>query len=72
MPSWLASGRGLGNGGGMTVPSPCNQVCVIDPESGYCRGCRRTIDEIAAWAAADDRWKQSVLDMLKQRTVTTS
>ncbi|WP_082594553.1 DUF1289 domain-containing protein [Sphingomonas sp. Root710] len=56
----------------MTVPSPCNQVCVIDPESGYCRGCRRTIDEIAAWAAADDRWKQSVLDMLKQRTVTTS
>jgi len=56
----------------MTVPSPCNQVCVIDAESGYCRGCLRTIDEITAWGSADDRWKRSVLDKLKQRTVRTS
>lgn len=51
----------------MAVPSPCNQICVIDPASGYCRGCRRTIDEIAAWGVSDDRWKQVVLERLKSR-----
>lgn len=56
----------------MSIPSPCNQICVIDPENGYCRGCWRTLDEIAAWAGADDRWKQTVLDKLRQRTVRTS
>ena len=29
------------------VPSPCTRVCVIDPVSGFCRGCLRTLDEIA-------------------------
>lgn len=53
----------------MAVASPCNQICVIDPGSGYCRGCRRTIDEIASWGAADDRWKQAVLDRLKSRPI---
>ncbi len=28
--------------------SPCISVCSLDPR-GYCRGCLRTRDEIAAW-----------------------
>ena len=51
----------------MPVPSPCNSICQIEPASGYCRGCLRTIDEIMAWGTADDRWKRAVLDRLKKR-----
>lgn len=53
----------------MAVASPCNTICEIDPLSGHCLGCRRTLDEIAAWGKADDRWKQSVLEKLKARPI---
>ncbi|TSE29802.1 DUF1289 domain-containing protein [Tepidimonas charontis] len=39
-------------GGG--VPSPCVGVCRIDPATGWCAGCWRTLDEIAAWGGSDD------------------
>ncbi len=29
--------------------SPCQLVCSMDKESGYCFGCGRTQDEIAYW-----------------------
>ena len=37
--------------------SPCVKICVVNPESGLCVGCRRSIDEISRWArmSADDR-----------------
>jgi predicted Fe-S protein YdhL (DUF1289 family) len=37
--------------------SPCIGVCIIDPASGFCRGCARTIGEIAGWLdfSADER-----------------
>ena len=31
------------------VPSPCVQICIIEPEDGLCVGCARTLDEIAGW-----------------------
>lgn len=34
--------------------SPCINVCVLDPASGLCRGCGRTLDEIAQWTQLDD------------------
>ena len=55
----------------MAVPSPCNAICEIDPASGYCRGCLRTIDEIATWGGADDAWKRAVLERLKARALRT-
>jgi predicted Fe-S protein YdhL (DUF1289 family) len=47
--------------------SPCIAVCQIDPATGYCRGCRRTIEEIAGWLAmsAEERWR--VLDEVAKR-----
>ena len=33
------------------VPSPCISVCVMDPASGLCAGCYRTLAEIADWIA---------------------
>ena len=50
-----------------SVPSPCISVCVMDPASGYCIGCRRTIDEIASWSVLTDDDKRAVLAALAQR-----
>jgi predicted Fe-S protein YdhL (DUF1289 family) len=29
--------------------SPCVKICVMDPLSGFCIGCGRTIAEISMW-----------------------
>jgi predicted Fe-S protein YdhL (DUF1289 family) len=42
-------------------------VCTIDPATGWCAGCLRTIDEIAAWGSLDDRAKRAVWKLLPQR-----
>lgn len=31
------------------IPSPCTGICTLDPATGWCRGCARTAEEIAAW-----------------------
>lgn len=49
------------------VLSPCNSVCTIDDGSGWCIGCGRTGDEIAAWTAVDDAGRQAILDRLPER-----
>ena len=36
------------------VMSPCIGICTIDRKSGFCLGCKRTIDEIGRWAMLDD------------------
>ena len=49
------------------VASPCTSVCEIDARSGYCRGCFRTLDEIAAWSVLDAAGKKAVLAALPAR-----
>ena len=49
------------------VASPCNDVCRIDEANGWCVGCWRTIDEIAAWSALDDAAKRALLAELPAR-----
>jgi uncharacterized protein len=49
------------------VASPCISVCVMDASSGYCTGCLRTIDEIAAWGQADEAFKSQVLQRIAER-----
>jgi predicted Fe-S protein YdhL (DUF1289 family) len=53
----------------MTIDSPCIRVCVVEPRCGYCRGCLRTLPEIAAWSRKDDAWKRMVLAQLKTRSI---
>lgn len=50
-----------------SVPSPCIDVCRIDPESGLCTGCLRTLDEIASWGGYTDEEKRAVILALKSR-----
>ena len=39
---------------GCPAPSPCVSVCQMDPASGLCAGCLRSLQEIGAWSALDD------------------
>ncbi|UEM21755.1 DUF1289 domain-containing protein [Skermanella mucosa] len=49
------------------VPSPCTRVCVIDPVSGYCRGCLRTLDEITGWGTKPPGERRAVIAALEER-----
>jgi predicted Fe-S protein YdhL (DUF1289 family) len=42
-------------------------VCILDPATGFCRGCWRTIGEIAGWLDMSDDGKRAVLAALPQR-----
>ena len=57
---------------GAPVPSPCTKVCVLDPKSGYCCGCLRTVDEIAAWPDFSDEEKLALLARLEERRRTAA
>jgi len=46
------------------VPSPCIQICELEAATKTCRGCRRTLDEIAAWASLTNDGKRAVLARL--------
>jgi uncharacterized protein len=49
------------------VPSPCISVCRMNPQTGLCEGCLRTLDEIAAWSRMGDEDKRRVWALLPQR-----
>lgn len=49
------------------VRSPCIQVCRMDPQSNVCRGCLRTLDEIAGWSGYSDDEKREVLALVRER-----
>ncbi len=49
------------------VTSPCIGVCEINPDTGFCRGCLRTIEEIAGWREADARQRETILRRLATR-----
>jgi len=49
------------------VESPCISVCQLDEETGYCTGCWRTRDEIAAWGKASPETRLQILEKLHAR-----
>ena len=51
----------------MSVPSPCISVCRLYPATGWCEGCARSIDEIAAWGRLDDDGRRAVWALLPAR-----
>ena len=49
--------------------SPCVDICRMDRASGWCEGCLRTIDEIAAWSRLDEAGRLAVLQQLPARRI---
>ena len=52
------------------LPSPCVGVCLMDPVSGLCEGCQRTLSEIADWAVAPESKKRVIWQEIKRRRTT--
>lgn len=50
-----------------SVPSPCVGVCAMDAATGWCSGCLRQLDEIAAWSGMDDDAKRTVWCRIRER-----
>jgi len=46
--------------------SPCINVCSLDAQ-GYCRGCYRSLEEIASWSAMEPARQRQVLASLEAR-----
>ncbi|HEY4136519.1 MAG TPA: DUF1289 domain-containing protein [Alphaproteobacteria bacterium] len=49
------------------VESPCVDVCKMDKSSGLCRGCLRTISEIATWKDLSRKRQEALLAELADR-----
>jgi len=49
------------------IKSPCILVCVIDDKTGYCFGCGRTRDEVAAWTQYSDAERDRIMAELPAR-----
>jgi predicted Fe-S protein YdhL (DUF1289 family) len=52
------------------IESPCVKVCVVDPTTGCCIGCYRTLDEIAGWSAMSPEARRQVMADLPARRAT--
>ena len=51
--------------------SPCVKVCVVNPETGLCLGCRRSTDEISRWPRMTVEERRGVLAALPDREAGT-
>jgi predicted Fe-S protein YdhL (DUF1289 family) len=49
------------------IQTPCIKVCTMDPASGLCSGCGRTLDEIARWGTLSDGERDAIMRDLAGR-----
>ncbi|WP_203308637.1 MULTISPECIES: DUF1289 domain-containing protein [Sphingomonas] len=50
-----------------SLASPCVNVCTLDPATGWCRGCGRSIAEISNWSAKPAAERRAILAALPPR-----
>lgn len=50
--------------------SPCIAVCRLDPATGRCVGCGRTIDEIAEWPNLTEAQRAAIVARLRRTDAT--
>ena len=51
----------------MSIETPCIAVCMIDPRTGLCFGCGRTLPEIARWHRIDSAERLAIMEILPAR-----
>ena len=51
----------------MSIATPCIAVCMIDPRTGLCFGCGRTLPEIARWHRIDSAERLAIMAHLPAR-----
>ena len=50
-----------------TDDTPCISICEMDARSQLCKGCGRTLDEIARWGLMQGAERRAVMAELAQR-----
>jgi predicted Fe-S protein YdhL (DUF1289 family) len=50
-----------------SIESPCLKVCAVDPRSGLCLGCGRSLAEIGRWTAFSASDRRRVMAELPRR-----
>ena len=53
------------------LETPCIDICTIDDANGLCKGCYRTIDEIASWATMTAAQRRAIMAVLPERKPVT-
>jgi predicted Fe-S protein YdhL (DUF1289 family) len=61
--------RAVREGAAQPVPSPCLSICRMDASTGWCEGCFRTLEEIAAWGSLDDDARRALWRLIEQRAL---
>jgi predicted Fe-S protein YdhL (DUF1289 family) len=56
-----------GSAAGDFVSSPCIRVCQLDPHTGLCRGCLRSLEEISAWSRVSPDEQRQILAAVAER-----
>lgn len=51
----------------MSIASPCINICQMSPDTGWCIGCQRSLDEIARWGTASDSERLAILAAVEER-----
>jgi predicted Fe-S protein YdhL (DUF1289 family) len=54
----------------MAIETPCIQICQIDDVTRVCRGCLRSLDEIANWARYPATERARIMRELPARQAT--
>jgi predicted Fe-S protein YdhL (DUF1289 family) len=49
------------------METPCEKICIVDPPSGLCRGCGRSLAEIGRWTAYSDHERAHIMAELPKR-----
>lgn len=51
----------------MSIASPCINICEMSPDTGWCIGCQRSLEEIGRWGLASDEEKLAILAAVEER-----
>jgi uncharacterized protein len=49
------------------IETPCVSICEIDRPTGLCRGCGRSVPEIARWSKMTSPERRQIMDALPER-----
>jgi len=49
------------------IVSPCEKICTVDPGSGLCSGCGRSLAEIEHWVKYSDAERERIIQDLPER-----
>ncbi|WP_051184957.1 DUF1289 domain-containing protein [Leptospira broomii] len=54
------------------VRSPCIKLCQMDPMTGLCEGCFRTLQEIGMWTSYSEEERKRIRIELQKRKESIS